>query len=201
MKYNHITIEREYASGGTEIGEKLAKALGIPCYGREILEEVARENGTTPEQIQDLEESANGSLLYSIAMATKMMTGESSGISQENALYIAEAKTIYRLSQQGRGVFVGRCAGWVMKERSDVLNVFIHAEPEFRKRRAVETYGMQSARIENVLKKFDKRRSNFYNANTGKKWDDKSGYHLILDSSRLGIDQCVEILRAAVSEK
>lgn len=201
MKYNYIAIEREYASGGTEIGEKLAEALGIPCYGREILEEVARENGTTPEQIQDLEESSNGSLLYSIAMVAKMMTGESSGISQENALYMAEAKTIYRLSQQGSGVFIGRCAGWVMKDRTDVLKVFIHAEPVFRRKRAAEIYGIHSARIENILKKFDKRRSNFYNANTGKKWDDKSGYHLILDSSRLGIDQCVEILRTVVCGK
>ena len=197
MRYHYITIEREYASGGTEIGEKLAKALGIPCYGREILEEVARQHGTTPEQIQDLEESANGSLLYSIAMATKMMTGESSGISQENTLYLAEAKTIYRLAQQGSCVFVGRCASWVLKDRKDVLKVYIHAEPEFRKRRSVEIYHDHSAKIENVLRKFDKRRSNYYNANTGKKWDDRREYHLILDSSRLGIDKCVEILKSA----
>lgn len=197
MKYNYIAIEREYASGGTQIGEKLAKELGIPCYGREILEEVARQNGTTPEQIQDLEESATGSLLYSIAMATKVITGESSGISQENLLYLEEAQTIRRLSQQGGCVFVGRCAGWVLKDRKDVLRVYIHAEPEFRKRRSVEVYHDSSLKVENLLRKFDKRRSNYYNANTGKKWDDRREYHMILDSSRLGIDQCVEILKAA----
>lgn len=197
MKYSYITIEREYASGGAQIGETLAKQLGIPCYGKEILEEVARENGTTPEQIQDLEESANGSLLYSIAMATKMMTGESSGISQENALYLAEARTIRRLSQHGSCIFVGRCARWVMKERADVLNVYIHADLDFRKKRAVEYYGQKAEKIENLLKRYDKRRSNYYNANTGKKWDDPKEYHLILDSGKLGIGQCVKIIKTA----
>lgn len=198
MKYNYITIEREYASGGTEIGEKLAGKLKVPCYGREILESVARENGTTPEQIQGLEESANGSLLYSIAMAAQVITGESSGLTQENALYLAEARTIYNYAHQGNCVIVGRCASWVLKDREDVLNVFIHADPAYRKKRAIETYHDNPARIENLLKKYDKRRSNYYSSNTGKKWDDKRGYHLILDSGRLGIDRCVEIIKASL---
>lgn len=197
MKYNYITIEREYASGGSQIGEMLAKELGIACYGKEILEEVARENGTTPEQIQDLEESANGSLLYSIAMAAKTMTGESSGISQENALYLAEARTIRRLSQQGGCIFIGRCARWVLRDRPDVLNVYIHANLEFRKKRAVEYYGQRPEKIESLLKRYDKRRSNYYNANTGRKWDDRREYHLILDSSKLGIEKTVNTIKAA----
>lgn len=198
MKYNYIAIEREYASGGSEIGEKLSGKLGIPCYGREILRRVAEENGTTPEQIQGLEESATNSFLYSIAMMAQLSSGQGSGLSQENMLYLAEAKTIYHLVHEGSCILVGRCASWVLRERTDVLNVFIHADINMRKERAESLYGIPDTKVGNVLKKFDKRRSNYYSANTGKRWDDKSGYHLVLDSSKLGIEKCVDILAASI---
>ena len=70
--YKIIAIEREYASGGSEIGERLAAKLGIPCYGREILERAAQARGTTPEQIVHMEEATTGSFLYTIALAAKL---------------------------------------------------------------------------------------------------------------------------------
>lgn len=198
MRYNVIAIEREYASGGSEAGQKLSMKLGIPCYGREILEEVARMEGTTPGQIEHLEETATNSFLYSIAMISKAATGDSTGLSRESALYLAEARVITEMVAQGPCILVGRCAGWVLKERNDLLRVFIHADMEKRKERAVSEYGISADKAENVLKRFDKRRSNFYSANSGRKWDNKEGYDLILDSGRLSIDKCVDIICEAV---
>lgn len=198
MKYRVITIEREYASGGSEIGEKLSKALGIPCYGKEILEIVAQRMGTTPERLQHLEESATNSTLYSLAMISKIVSGESNGLSEESQLYLEEAKLIDELVKKGPCIIVGRCAGWILKERKDVLNIFIHADFESRKKRAVEVYGEDSQRVDYLLKKYDKRRSNYYSANANVKWDDKSRYHMVLDSNKLGIGPCVDILEAAV---
>ncbi len=101
MRYNIITIEREYASGGTEIGNRLAEVLNIPCYGQEILEMVARKRGTTPQQLVHMEETATGSLLYSIAMAARMVSGQSDGLSEENELYLEESRVIHDLVNQG----------------------------------------------------------------------------------------------------
>ena len=194
MKYNIITIEREYASGGSEIGEKTADRLGIPCYGQEVLIRAAQKLNTVPEQLLHLEETTSNSLLYSIGMAAKMATGERDGLSDEGRLYVTEEQVIKDMALQGPCVIVGRCAGWILRERKDVLRVFVHAEREFRKKRAEEAYDVPAKNVENTLKRFDRRRANFYRANTGISWDDKRGYHLVLDSSSVGIDECVDII-------
>ena len=195
MKYNIIAIERQYASGGNEIGERTAEILDIPCYGQEVLNRAAELMHTSPECLLHLEETTSNSLLYSIGMAAKVMKGERDGLSEEGALYVTEERVIKEMAMNGPGVIVGRCAGWILREREDVLRVFIHADREFRKKRAVEVYGIPKSNVENVLKRFDRRRANFYHANTCMSWDDKKGYHLVLDSSHLGIAQCAEIIR------
>ncbi|WP_283681072.1 cytidylate kinase-like family protein [Parablautia sp. Marseille-Q6255] len=195
MKYNIIAIEREYASGGNEIGERVAGKLDIPCYGQEVLNRAAALMHTAPEQLLHLEETTSNSLLYSIGMAAKVMKGERDGLSEEGALYVTEERVIKEMAVSGPCVIVGRCAGWILRDRRDVLRVFIHADREFRKKRAVEAYGVPANNVENVLKRFDRRRANFYHANTSMSWDDKNGYHLVLDSSTLGLGQCSEIIR------
>ena len=194
MKYHIIAIEREYASGGNEIGEKTAAKLGIPCYGQEVLERAAEKMHTVPERLLHLEETTSNSFLFSLSMATKVATGQRDGLSEEGALYVTEEQVIRDMAMQGDCVFVGRCAGWILRERKDVLRVFIHAGREFRRERAVESYGIAKENVDNVLKKFDRRRANFYHANTGMSWDDKKGYHLVLDSSAIGIDECVNMI-------
>lgn len=194
MRYKIIAIEREYASGGNEIGERTAKQLGIPCYGQEVLNRAAERMHTQPERLLHLEETTSNSLLYSIGMAAQVMKGERDGLSDEGALYVTEEQVIKEMAMQGSCVIVGRCAGWILRERKDVLRVFIHAEPAFRKQRAIDSYGIAPGSVDNTLKKFDRRRANFYHANTGMSWDDKKGYHLVLDSSAMGIETCVDMI-------
>ncbi|MDO4322250.1 MAG: cytidylate kinase-like family protein [Lachnospiraceae bacterium] len=194
MKYNIIAIEREYASGGNEIGERIARRLDIPCYGQEVLNRAAELMHTVPERLLHLEETTSNSLLYSLGMAAKVMTGERDGLSEEGALYVTEERVIKDMALQGPCVIVGRCAGCILQDRGDVLRVFIHADREFRRKRAVENYGISEEIADNTLKRYDRRRSNFYRANTGRAWDDKKGYHLVLDSSAIGIEQCVRTI-------
>ncbi len=194
MKYHIITIEREYASGGSEIGERTALQLDIPCYGQEVLARAAQRMHTIPERLLHLEETTSNSLLYSLGMAVKVATGERDGLSEEGLLYVTEEQVIQDMALQGPCVIVGRCAGWVLRERKDVLRVFIHGNREFRKKRAVEVYGIEESKADNVLKRYDRRRANFYNANTAMRWDDKKGYHIVLDSSALGISSCVNMI-------
>lgn len=194
MKYNIIAIEREYASGGSEIGERTGKILGIPCYGREVLERAAQKLNTVPERLLHLEETTSNSFLFSLGMATRVAIGERDGLSEEGALYVTEERVIREMALQGPCVIVGRCAGWILRERSDVLRVFIRADRSFRKERAQTEYGIPEKQVENVLKRFDRRRSNFYSANTCMRWDDSRGYDLVLDSSSLGIETCAAII-------
>lgn len=194
MKYRIITIEREYASGGSEIGTRVGMRLDIPCYGQEVLERAAQKMQTVPERLVHLEEATSNSLLFSLGMANRVALGERDGLSEEGELYVVEEKVIQEMATEGPCVIVGRCGGWILRERSDVLRVFIHADRKFREARAEKEYGIEKKQVENVLKRYDRRRSNFYRANTCMHWDDSKGYDLVLDSSSLGISACVDII-------
>ena len=195
MKYNIIAIEREYASGGQEIGQKTAQALGIPCYGREILEMAAKRGGKSPDYLEQLEETATNSLLYSFYLMSRH-SAQGSVMSNEDALYLAEWKIIEELANQGPAVFVGRCASYVLGQRTDLLSVFVRSDFPHRIERAVKEYGIERGRAEWTLRRWDKRRASYYSTNTGLKWDDPRNYHLVLDSGKLGIDGCVSLLRS-----
>ena len=196
--YRYVTIEREYASGGAQVGRLVGQALGVPVYGREILEMAAQEGGTTPEYMEHLEETDTNSLLYSLVAMAKTTQGQLPQISQTDQLNLLESQIIQRLAQEGPCVLVGRCAGWVLRERQDVLQVFVHADRETRLRRAQEEYGVSPDKAPAVLHRYDHRRSNFNHANTGRSWSRREGYHLVLDSGLLGVELCARIVEGAV---
>lgn len=199
-EFRIVTIEREYASGGSQVGKLVGQALGIPVYGREILEMAAQEGHTTWEYIEHLEETNTNSLLYSLVAMANTTRGQTPQISKTDQLNLLEGQIITRLAQQGPCVIVGRCAGWILQEREDVLNVFIHSGREQRLRRAVEEYGIPAEDVSAVLHRVDHRRANFYHANTGLTWRERDGYHMVLDSGMLGVEFCAKLLVTAVNE-
>ncbi len=199
MKYYYALIEREYGSAGTAIGEKLSELGQIPCYGAKILEKVSENLNIGIERIQRYEEKATNSFLYSIYLMGRMNEGSEGYLSNEGQIYLEEQRVIRELAAQGPAVFVGRCAANAFDDRKDVLKIFIRADKELRKKRAVESYGIRPNEAEAVVHKFDKKRSGYYAANTGREWRDPSNYHLILDSGKLGIERCARIIAEAMN--
>lgn len=198
MKYHVIAIEREFASGGQQIGAQVAERLGIPCYGREILRMAAKEKGANLEYLEGIEEKATGSVLYSMYMIASMTNmARGSSLSSESELFLAESEIIRKLTQTP-AVIVGRCAVDALKDRNDVLRVFIHAGAQLRRERAIEVYHMDPGNVDNVLRRADKRRAGFYKANTGNNWNNLNNYHIVLDSGLLGIEKCADILETCV---
>ncbi len=199
MNYHYVSIEREYGSGGTQIGQELAERRSIPCYGIEILQQVSKNLGIDIAEIEQYEERATNSFLYSFYLLGQISDG-SEPVSSEGRIYLEEQKVIRSLALEGPAVFIGRCAGNALTERKDVLKVFVQADRKWRRERAIEKYGVAANEAEVVVKKFDRKRSSYYMTNTGKNWTDLSNYHLILDSSRLGIERCAKIIEEAMSE-
>jgi cytidylate kinase len=197
-KYNIVAIERQYASGGRTIGKQVARALGIPYYGKEILEMAAERNGQTAAYIEHLEETATNSMFYSFMAAYKASRGDTELLSPEDMLLFTETEIIKELAGEGPCVLIGRSAGCILKDRADVLRAFIYADDEARIERAVKEYGDDPDKAASLLRKFDKRRANFYNVNYNLKWEDKAGYHLCLDSGKLGLEKCAQIILDAV---
>ena len=139
------------------------------------------------------------SFLYSVYMMTQTVAGKSDMLTRDGHIYVAEQAVIRRLAASGPAIFMGHCASEAMKEFEGVVNVFIRCTDEETKRhRIMEEYGIPGAQADIVRRKFDKKRANYYYANTVKKWDDFRNYDLVLDSGKLGIDTCVDILRALI---
>ena len=201
MPYRILTLERQYASGGRAVGKAVANALGVPCYNREILEYAAERSGQTPEHLERLEETANTGLISSLQAAyARLARGERAALPPEGALLLAEAEVIRDLADEGPCVLIGRSAGCILRDRTDVLRAFLYADEEARIRRAVDEYGHDENEAPTVLRYFDRRRANFYNANYSLKWEDKAGYHLCLDTGRLGVAACAKVLLRAMQD-
>ena len=183
-----ITISREFGSGGHELGKRLADELGIPCYDAEIIQEMVKETGFTPNYVKEAGEYAPGSFLSS-AFSNRLF-----GPTNEDILWEHQYKVITELAQKGPCVIVGRCADYILQDKADCLKVFIHADMDFRALRIVEVYGEREQSPEDRLRDKDKRRAAYHRFYTDMKWGYAQNYHLTLNSGVLGIDQCVNII-------
>ena len=197
MRYDYVVIEREYGSGGTGIGKALSEKIGIPCYGSEILEGVSKKLQIHISDIQKYEESTTNSFLYSIYAIGKMNDGSGNFLSNENRIFLEQQNLIKEYAMQGPAIFVGRCAASAL-DNKNVLKVYIYADSEIRKQRAVKEYGIQESLAYSIMVKYDKKRKNYYLANTGKKWKDWGNYDIVLESGRLGLETCVQVIQAAL---
>lgn len=192
--YNIIAIEREYASAGNEIGKLTAKNLGYQFYDRTILVEAAKRLNIPPSYVEDLEETAPGSIIFNLSQTSLGGNDKNRQIPLADRLFYEEKAIIQDIVQKENCVIVGRCASYLLKERTDCLKVFIYADKAFRLQRAVEKEKILAKDAESVLKKVDKRRSSFYNIHTGQTWDNRLNFDLSINSGNLGIANCVEFL-------
>lgn len=199
MKYNYITIEREYGCGGTQIGREVAKRLGIACCDREIYEMIAGKLGMSVSQVEEKEEKTTNSLLYSLAMLVNVQNGSNNTLTDEQKIHLAMQDEMIKIADAGKSVFIGHCAMEALKDRKGVLKVFIRADDVSKNERIANEYGITANNIGRIREKTDKRRRNTFYANTMKKWESPDNYDLILDSGKLGIENCVSILVGLLS--
>lgn len=185
-----ITISREFGSGGRTIGKLVADKLGINYYDKELIEKIAEETGFSKKFIEQNGEYARGKNLFSYAFLGRTTQGKS----VEDCIWETQRNIILNLAEKESCVIVGRCADYILSDRDDCLNVFIHADKEFKKDRIVKLYGETADKPEKRLKDKDKRRSVNYKFYTDRQWGKASNYHICLDSSEIGIDRCVEII-------
>lgn len=198
-----ITISREYGSGGRQVGLTVAKKLGMEFYDKELIDAAAKEIGFPTEMIADREQRLTNSLLYNFAMGTLYGIAyprepKVSGLPLTEQIYQAQKKAIEEAAKRGSCIFVGRCADYILKSRPDVLRVFIYADRDIRKRRAIEEYGEIEEYIDEFMYQTDKRRRIHYENYTNQKWGSRENYDLMLNSGDLGLDKCVELLCEAV---
>ena len=193
-----ITISREFGSGGRTIGRRVAEELGIPFYDKEIVDQIALESGFAPRFIEENGEHAPGLSRLSYAFAPQGVPGVMNGLSTADFLWNIQCGVILQLAEKGPCVIVGRNADYSLKDRDDVMDVFIHADPEFKAERIVRLYGESEKSPAQRLTEKDKRRRVNYQHYTGRTWGAAQNYEMCLCSSMLGVEQCVKIIVEAV---
>jgi len=191
-----ITIGRQLGSGGREIGQKLAARLNISFYDKDLIRLAAKESGLREEFFERVDEQKHFSLFPGLLGIRNSITEDffSSYYLSNETLFKIQSDVMRRLADEGPSLFVGRCADYVMKERTDCLNIFFSADIDDRVRRIARTHDLAEGKAKELIEKTDKGRSSYYNYFTGKKWGEATSYQLCINSSLLGIDETVRII-------
>ena len=190
MSKNIITVSREFGSGGRAIGEAVAKRLNYQYYDKDIIAKVAKETGFSEEYVAKSGEYANSKNIFAYAFTGRDLNG----MSIDDYVFNAQRKIILDIAEKGNCVIVGRCADYILRERDDVLNVFIIGEPEKKIERIKRMYSVSESEAKKLIKDTDKKRSINYNYYTDQIWGRNHNYAITLNSSILGMDKCIDII-------
>lgn len=194
-----ITINRQYGSGGRAIGRELAEIYDIPFYDNEIISRAAKESGFAEAAFENAEEKATNSLLYSIAMGMNIFSVQDigyAGLSLDDRIFLAQANVVRKVADAGPCVIVGRCADYILRDRDDLINIFITASVDNRINRAIEIDMLPKERAAEIVLKKDKTRANYYKYHVGERWDNVLNYDLAIRSDLTGIEGTVKALKA-----
>lgn len=193
-----ITIARQYGSGGREIGEKTAEILGYKYVDKELITLAAQKSGYHADVLKGIDEKATNSLLYTLAMGSSFFGGAHAGYNVDipinDKLFILQSDIIKSQLDESPCVFVGRCADYVLSEHKNRVSIFLYADTDCRINRVCERHNVGRDEAAKLIIKTDKRRMNYYNFYTGRKWGKFDNYHLSINTSKLGIDGTAEMI-------
>ncbi|MDR0446984.1 MAG: cytidylate kinase-like family protein [Oscillospiraceae bacterium] len=198
-----VAVSREYGSGGREIASRLATELGIGFYDKSIIKLTAEKSGLSSDYIEKSEEKTGGGLLFNLRLSA--YSGVESLMYYEtptsDRMFIAQSEVIRELSARESCVILGRCADYVLREKRNLIRVFIYADLEERARRAVESYGLPDKNPEAAVRKADKARGVYYKYYTNRVWGAKENFDLAINSSFSGVDGAVAVIKTLLREK
>lgn len=181
-----ITISRQYGSGGRYVGKLVADKLGIKLYDKEFIAKVAEETGFSKEYIENNEQKREN-----LDILNK---GYYSGLSNADELFIKESELIKEVASKESCIIIGRCADFILRDRDDVINIFIYSDLKDRVNRATKYYGLDKDKAEKEIKKIDKLRANHYKYYTDKAWKDNANYDICINSDAFGVEKSAELI-------
>lgn len=196
-KHTIITIGRQFGSAGHTIGKKVAEMLNIGYYDKDLIAMAARESGLSEKMLENMDEQPTNSFLYSLVMG--MQAGHNvynnyTDMFTPDNVFLIQSKVIKGIAEKESGVIVGRCSDYVLRDYDNVVNIFIHADKEFKIKRIMDIHNKTREEAIDMINKKDKKRKSYYNFYTNNVWGDVSNYHLSIDSSAVGIENAAKII-------
>jgi cytidylate kinase len=198
-----ITIGRQLGSGGRIIGEKLAAQLGISFYDKELIQIAAQESGLGKEYFEQADENKGNSIFGGFFGLRGTIAEEpfSTYYLNNETLFKIQSDVIRKLAEKGSCLFVGRCADYVLADNPRCLNVFIFSDKKDRIKRIAESQKITTEKAGDCIEKADKKRAGYYNYFSNKVWGVAESYHLCINSSVLGIDETVTLIRQFATKR
>lgn len=200
-----ITIARQFGSGGSEIGYRLAQELGIKYYDKDLVVQAAKESGMCEQVMAQEEEKTSGSFLYSMVLAPHAAASHFLNWTEDSLndrIYKAQASFIRKAAAEESCVFIGRCADYLLWDEQNVFRIFIQADLDDRKARIASEGDLTLDKAEEVIKKKDRTRANYYNFHTSNKWTNLTNYDLCVNVSKVGgIEKTVELIKEMIALK
>lgn len=190
----YITIGRQFGSGGRETGKKVAEALGIPYYDKELLVVAAKESGLSHQFLTEYDEKPNNSFLYSLVMGQQNVLSGMRGTTVEQLASQAQRDAVLSVAEKGSCVIVGRCADYILRDQPGLVRVFICADDDSRVARICQRDGLDEKEAREKMRKMEKARAAYYAFHADREWSAADSYDLCINSSRRGIDAAVELI-------
>ena len=198
-----ITIGRQFGSGGREVGKKLAAALGVAYYDKELMAVAAKNSGLCEELFNKADERTTNGLAYAFSMGYSYMgvfTPYADVLSNDR-LFLHQSDAIRAIAEKESCVIVGRCADYVLRDEPNCLSFFIHDSTSNRVRRICKALSVSEEEAKELMIKTDKSRAEYYNYYTNKDWGVAASYNFTIDVSVLGVNDTVEFLKEFVEFK
>lgn len=192
-KHMVITISREYGSGGRYVGRLIADKLGIKFYDKEIITKLAEKTGLSEEYIESNEQKKE--------LLANLNNGYYFGLNNSDELFLKEAELIKELASKESCVIIGRCADFTLKDRKNVIKVFIYSNMEDKIKRATEFYNLDTEKAQKEISRIDKLRANHYKYYTEKEWNNHSNYDICINTATLGVEKTADLVCEVVTEK
>ena len=192
---NHIiiTVSREYGSGGRYVGKLIADKLGIKLYDKEFIQKLAEETGLSEEYIESNEQKRDALASFN--------NGYYVGLNNSDELFLKESELIKEVADQESCVIIGRCADFILKDKENVIKVFIYSDMEDKIKRATEIYGFDKEKAKKEITRIDKLRANHYKHYTENEWKNPSNYDICINSDTLGVEKAADLICKMVKEK
>ena len=204
-EYYVINLGRQLGSGGKEIGEKIAKALNIAFYDKELIQLASDESGLCKEFFFFFYERTQSTMLGGLFSGRFPFISEGTipygSFLNNDSLFKIQSDVIRQLAENQSCLFVGRCADYILRDHPRQVNIFISASKEARIERLMRLHNISQEKAEEMIEKADKKRASYYNYYSYKTWGAASTYHLCVDSSVMGIDKTVDYILQFVKHK
>ena len=186
-----ITIAREHGSNGHDIARALAADLGYTCFDKEIVDTAAENSNFSKEILHSYDEKRVSP--YIVPVPHYLGLNESFRLNMQVAS--AQFDAIRSLADQDNCIFVGRCADYVLRNRENLLRVFIMADEDFRIQTMMKKQNLSEDQARKLIRQVDKDRSSYYKYYTDQIWGERENFDLILNSAKTGVDGAVKLIK------